>query len=183
MRSISSRIPKKTKQNKNSTTHPTITKYTYFVFQIRQYWEPDGSLAFGFHCTSTSGLWPNQTNIKNNSSIGQSATLKRERVPLTFWAWHIGLFEDRIGWGSCKLPNNPLTHLSTPSAITKVRVYCVPHATFDAFPSWVESHPDKPPLVLILKLLPNSHKGNNNSYVFVLLCNTMNYNVTKEDDR
>lgn len=82
-----------------------------------------GLLASGFYCTSTSGLWPNQTNIKNPPMANQ----RRLRESVRLWPpRRIWPSEDRIGWGSCKLPNNPSARLSTPQDITKVHVYYVP---------------------------------------------------------
>lgn len=53
-----------------------------------------------------------------------------------FW-----LFEGRIGWGSCKLPNNPSARRCTALDVTMFPVYLDHAAAFDADPSpdWVTS--------------------------------------------
>lgn len=101
MRSVSSRIPKKTK---------------HFISWSSGIW-----ILLHIHKWTVT-----KPNKHKNPSNGQSATLKRERASLTSRARRIWPSEDRIGWGSCKLPNNPSARLSTPQDITKVHVYYVP---------------------------------------------------------
>lgn len=153
MRSISSRIPKTTEQNKISWTQLSITKCTYFVFQIRQYWEPDRSLAFGFHCTSTSGLWPNQTTIKTPPLANQ----RRLRESVRLWPpTHLA------SWGQDRLGFLSTPKQSTSSPLHTIGYYKGPCLFFStckfwcwSFLGWVTSW--QTPLELTLELLPKCH--------------------------
>lgn len=75
-----------------------------------------------------------QEGEKKNPEATNQESLRDLRLCLKgrgFW-----LFEGRIGWGSCKLPNSLFTQHRTGLDITELPVYSDQTAAFDADPSF-----------------------------------------------
>lgn len=90
---------------------------------------------FFFHLDSFAHLQMDRDQNKQQKKPSNDQSVKLTRPASLSEGQAFWLFEGRIGWGSCKLPNNLSAQLRTVLDITMFHVYLDHTEAFDADPS------------------------------------------------